>query len=300
MYFDFEDYRPDTPRVPSAISAREGGILSFFVHFLIAAAIVLLPEYLPQRSAQPPPPAIPAQPTVRYVHVAPRVDRTAPPRLDADPSDLDRRSATRERAPQPSNSLPFSRGNTPDRTEAVPEERKAGPETAATAVPPAVTPPAETTLPRLGEGPILTAPPAAAASGNLGSALRNLQRYLDTQNFDNQRGGNTDQNADIQFDSKGADFGPWLRRFRNQVMRNWLVPEAAMWQRGRVVIQFFVLRNGTILDLRVVDPSPIDAFNLSALNALRMSNPTADLPPEYPGDRVLFTVTFHYNDGQDR
>jgi TonB family protein len=300
MYFDFEDYRPDTPRVPRAISAREGGILSFFFHFLLAAAIIFLPDHLPQRVAQPPP-LVPVDQTVRYVHMAPLVDRPAAPRLPAESSDMDRRSATRERAPDPQNSLPFSRGNTPDKTEAVPEERKAGPEMPPTPAPPAPTPPSatETPLPRLGEAPAAATPPAAAA-GNLGSALRNLQRYLDTQNFDNQRGGNTEQNADIQFDSKGVDFGPWLRRFRNQVMRNWLVPEAAMWQRGRVVIQFFVLRNGTIVDLRVIDPSPIDAFNLSAVNALRMSNPTADLPPDYPSDRVLFTVTFHYNDGQDR
>src|SRR5690348_18263498 len=33
--------------------------------------------------------------------------------------------------------------------------------------------------------------------------------------------------ADIQFDSKGIDFGPWLRRFTAQVKRNWFVPQVA-------------------------------------------------------------------------
>jgi TonB family protein len=66
--------------------------------------------------------------------------------------------------------------------------------------------------------------------------------------------------------------------------------------RGRVVIQFNVLRNGTITDLNVVQPASIPALTTSALNALKLSNPTAQLPAEYPRDRVFFTVTFHYNE----
>ncbi len=94
----------------------------------------------------------------------------------------------------------------------------------------------------------------------------------------------------------GVDFGPWLRRFKNQVERNWLVPEAAMSYKGRVVLQFYVLRNGTITGLRVVQPAGIPALTTAAINALKMSNPTTVLPPEYPADRVYFTVTFHYNE----
>jgi TonB family protein len=135
-----------------------------------------------------------------------------------------------------------------------------------------------------------------AAAGNLGDSLRNLQRYLHDQNYDNQQGGQADTGADIQFDSMGVDFGPWLRRFKNQIERNWLVPQAAMSLKGRVVIQFWVLRNGSIVDMKVVQPSEIAAFTTSALNALKLSNPTTPLPPEYPADKVLFTVTFHYNE----
>jgi TonB family protein len=95
--------------------------------------------------------------------------------------------------------------------------------------------------------------------------------------------------------SKGVDFGPWLRRFKHQIESNWLVPQAAGMLRGRVIVQFYVLRNGAIVDLRVIEPATVPAFTTSSLNALRLSNPTAALPPEYPDDRVLFTVTFRYN-----
>jgi TonB family protein len=148
--------------------------------------------------------------------------------------------------------------------------------------------------------PILApTPPQAPSGGALGQSLRNLRQALRNENFDNQLGGQADQSADIQFDSMGVDFGPWLRRFKNQVERNWIVPQAAMVLKGRVVVQFYVLRNGTIADLRVVQPSSVQPFTTAAFNALKLSNPTAELPREYPADRAFFTVTFHYNEGRD-
>ena len=66
--------------------------------------------------------------------------------------------------------------------------------------------------------------------------------------------------------------------------------------RGRVVLQFYVHRDGSITDVRVVQASAIDAFNTAAFNAIVGSNPTEPLPPEYPDENVLFTVTFFYNE----
>src|SRR6185369_16774056 len=129
-----------------------------------------------------------------------------------------------------------------------------------------------------------------------GRALQDVQRYAQNQNNDNSDGGGGEQGSDIQFDSKGIDFGPWLRRFKAQVERNWIVPDAAMNYRGRTVIQFYVLRNGFIVGLNVVQPAGIQALTTAALSALKLSNPTARLPDEYPDDRVFFTVTFHYNE----
>jgi TonB family protein len=124
-----------------------------------------------------------------------------------------------------------------------------------------------------------------------------LQRYLKDQNFDNRKGGLTEQDPDIQFDSKGVEFGPWLRRFVMRVKSNWLIPLNAMSESGRVVITFYVMKDGTIRDLQIVRPSSVGTFNTAALNALKLSNPTLPLPDGYPDDRAFFTVTFHYNDG---
>ena len=306
MFLDFDDHRPDVPRVPSAISPREGVMLSIFLHALMVVAILVLPGYFVQDATEAAQ-LVPDREPPRFVYMAPRVERPAPPRPDAEMSDLDRRSATRERAPDAANPLPFMRGNTPEKVEgAPPPEPAAGPETPASPPSPSLPAPSSTPIPPAPDDATvipLDPPPAPApgsAAGNLGSALRNLHRYLEDQNLDNQRGGQTEGGPDIQFDSRGADFGPWLRQFRNQVMRNWLIPQAAMTRSGRVVIQFYVLRNGMIVGLEVVQPSHIEAFTIAAFNALKMSSPTASLPPDYPLDRAFFTVTFHYNEGRPR
>ncbi len=62
-----------------------------------------------------------------------------------------------------------------------------------------------------------------------------------------------------------------------------------------MVIRFVVQRNGYITDLQVLQPASIPALTTAAVNSLRLSNPTAPLPPEYPRDQMDIVVTYHYN-----
>ena len=138
--------------------------------------------------------------------------------------------------------------------------------------------------------------------GVLGRALKDLDRYTQTQapsSTANPLGGATDPEAAIQFDRKGVNFDPWLRRFVSQVRRNWFVPLSAQSFRGRVVLQFVIHRNGRISDVRVARESDIESFNRAAYNAIVGSNPTEPLPAEYPDDFAPFTVTFFYNERPD-
>ena len=134
------------------------------------------------------------------------------------------------------------------------------------------------------------------ADGLLGRAMRNLDRYASRQTFNNQRGRVNRQAPFIQFDSKGADFGPWIRRFVAQVYRNWFMPYAIMSMHGNVVLTFNVHRDGSITDLSVMKPSRVRAFTNSAFNAISTSNPTYPLPDDYPDDTCFFTVTFYFNE----
>ena len=308
MYIDFEDLRPETPRVERALSAREGVLISIIVHLLIFIGILFMPE-LPQ--AQPVQTAlmnpVPRE-SPRFVFMQPRVDIPKPqPKVDVEASDLDRVRSNIERSPDPRNLLPFARGNTREREEAevAPQNRGAAEESSVAQGRPNPAPEGQTAADdpsrsalRLPDSPAAT--PAlkigeTAANGKLGNALRNLQRYVQQQSFDNPQGSGDAQGL-IQFDSKGVDFGPWLRRFVAQVKRNWFVPQAAMIMKGHVVITFNIHRNGAITDIEVKKPSHIESFNQAAVNALISSNPTQPLPAEYPSDSAFFTVTFLYNE----
>jgi len=129
--------------------------------------------------------------------------------------------------------------------------------------------------------------------------MRNLQRSMRSEAFDNLQGGGGQFGPEIQFDTKGVEFGPWIRRFIAQVKRNWIVPYAAMSMQGHVVITFNVHKDGAITDVTVVGPSSIEAFNNAAFGALSGSNPTQPLPSEYPTEKAFFTVSFFYNESPE-
>ena len=293
MYFDLEDYRPDTPHLGNVITVRESVLISLLAHAILVIVWLVMPE----ASAAEPNTLVPAsqQESVKFVHMVPTVERTAPPKPNVDHSDLDRRATALERAKQPANTQPFSAGNTPEKTIATREERAGGAETPPANAPPAMGAADPTAKPSTETTPPTPPSQSTQSSQGLGKSLRNLTRYLQDSNFDNQQGGQSDFGPDIQFDSKGVEFGPWLRRFIAQIKRNWYVPQNSMLMSGKVVIQFYVSKDGRISELKVVSPSQFEAYNVSSSNALKNSNPTQPLPPEYPDDRAFFTITFHYD-----
>ena len=313
MYIDFEDLRPDTPRIAGALSVREGVLISIIVHLLLLIAILVLPDLIPESLKPTPVAAVAREPqqAPRFVFMQPRVDISKPqPRRDVDASDQDRRLSTIKPPPKPQNPLPYTRGNTREKeiADIAPPDRGNAPEASVARGNPtlenegqiAANDPSRSMM-RLPEAPN-SAPGLrlgeAGTKGALGNALRNLQRYVQQQSFDNPTGSGDSQGL-IQFDSKGVDFGPWLRRFVAQVKRNWFVPQAAMIMKGHVVITFNIHRNGAITDIEVKQPSSIESFNIAAVNALMSSNPTQPLPAEYPSDSAFFTVTFLYNEDPD-
>jgi len=310
IHFDFEDRYEDEHVVGSALPRRDGVLLSVIVHVLILLwfqfgpnlhLFEATPEELEARRQELLQQQERERDDRRFVFVQPRVDLEAlKPKPRADLSDLDRQAQARERAVKPENPLPFARGNSSERVEAAPQEQAKGPESP---VKPDPTPPQPEpqeqiarTLPPADTGQKRSPTTSRPAPGALGDALKNLERYVQNETFNNPQGGLNDPGATIQFDTKGVEFGPWLRRFVAQVRRNWFVPYAAMTFRGRVVLQFNIHKDGHITDISVVGPSDINAFNLAANNAILGSNPTEPLPPEYPDTKAFFTVTFYYNE----
>jgi TonB family protein len=282
MLFDTDDGRPDAPLVPPALTRLERVLLSIVAYLLIVVAYLIIPDKF---WAAPQPKEVPEQKdqVVRFVQIEPRVDRPAPPKPVVDRSDLDRRAETRERAPQALNDAPKSLGNTPEKIEGGPTEQAKG----------ANQPPSNTPKPS-SDVSIIDARPTQPPGDRLGNALKNLQKYVQNQNNNNPQGGATEPGADIQFDSKGVDFGSWLRRFRAQVYHNWLIPAVASVMGGQVVISLNIHRDGRITDLQIVRGSGNEALDSAAFNALKNSNPTVPLPTGFPDEYAAFVVTFHY------
>src|SRR5215208_480498 len=138
MYFDFDDHRPDTPSIPRTMSTREVVLITVNLHLVMLVVILLGPkipfvkaiiEQRQQAQAE-----LERQELERkqeqerpFVFMQPRMERPVPPPQRAELSDIDRRARSVERAPDPRNPLPFSRGNTTERVDSSPEPKPAPP-----------------------------------------------------------------------------------------------------------------------------------------------------------------------------
>ena len=125
MYFDFYDDRPDYLALNRDVARLEGLLhlivavsVAFFLDIVALIALVVLAS-MPASDGAKRAGVVPVkrEPT-RFVFMAPRVDRPSrTARPDAVASDQNRMAAARERSPNPTNPLPFSRGNTYERVE---------------------------------------------------------------------------------------------------------------------------------------------------------------------------------------
>ena len=260
MYFNFEDYRPDTPTLPRSLTRLEVVLLTVVVYLSLIIFVLIFPQLswvkaraLAQQQAIAEQQRLEQQrqrDNARFVFIAPRVDTPAkkPPQR-AELSDINRKAATVERAPKPTNDMPFSRGNTIERMEGAPPARTAQPDRTEAS--------AEETAKglELPDSPTASQPKASdtpqpgqrgPSAGVIADAIRNVQKYVQKDTFGNLQGGGGDMDFEksIQFDTKGVEFGPWLRRFIAQIRRNWFIPIAAMSMKGHVVIRSTSTRTG--------------------------------------------------------
>ena len=126
----------------------------------------------------------------------------------------------------------------------------------------------------------------------------------------------------LSFDTKGADFGPWLKEFHARVLREWEenldawrneVWEAIVgtrfasdpekwnrfaWQmnntRGVTGVEFVVTREGSIVDFVLVSPAGVTGLDRSVHQTLR-NVLLPPLPDDYPDQRLPIRAGFYYN-----
>ena len=107
-------------------------------------------------------------------------------------------------------------------------------------------------------------------------------------------------NVDILSDTMGVDFGPYLSRVLQSVKLNWynLIPEVArppLLKKGKVSIEFVILKDGKVAGMRIIGPSGDVALDRAAWGGITASNPFSPLPTEFQGPYLALRFHFFYN-----
>jgi TonB family protein len=308
MYFDLEDRRPDTPILERPLTRLEQILITIIGYLLLVIAVILTPR-LPfvkayeaaqkQKLEEIRRQELEREKPLQYVFSIPKVQIERMPDRPKFLSDESHRATTMEKPVMPRNDVTASRGNSPEKIIEPPRAPQNNAQPADSAPAPsntnamALPTQSQATIARndTSKNPLLQQP----GQGVLSRAIQNVGKYSQGETLQNLQ-GNGDFGPSFQFDSKGVDFGSWLRRFRAQVYSNWMIPYAAMALHGHTVLRFTIHRDGAISDLMILQPSTVDAFTKAAFNAIKASNPTVPLPQEYPDDRMVMTVIFYYNE----
>ena len=99
---------------------------------------------------------------------------------------------------------------------------------------------------------------------------------------------------------EGVDFNNYLARVLASVKRNWyaVIPESAhLGEKGKVVLQFRIMRNGTVPfpEPQLASTSGKEPLDRAALSSIRASSPFEPLPPAFSGPYIELRFIFLYN-----
>ena len=109
-----------------------------------------------------------------------------------------------------------------------------------------------------------------------------------------------DSQVDVLSDTMGVNFGPYLTQVLRAVRVNWYsrIPESArapLMKRGKVSIQFDILKTGQIAAMQVVGTSGDSSLDGAAIGGINQSGPFPPLPPQFQGQYLALRFHFFYN-----
>ena len=300
---------------------RQGFLMSAIVHLMIMMALINRAEsWRPKQAA--PEPALPVReriflpPKEVLRRLAPLPARPATPKLAPRPTPPPPQPRAKDRIsigpPSAERAKVIELRREDDLTKAPKGRHDAVPSaptpTMAQAASPAPAPGAGPEV-RMAEGLRLPNGPGPAAGKDgsrpggasprptLAESLRNLEQRLGEVGPRGIESGTGRQMGPLFFDPEGADFTLWINHFKNEIYRNWIVPQAALLGfRGHVDIEFTVERDGSMKDLRILKSSGTPALDRAAQNAL-LGSRFLPLPSDFGPPQVTIQVMFFYNQG---
>ncbi len=291
------DVEPSKKAVPIEPSDQERKVV------LLSPAEIrrMLPQPTPRPQVRPtPPPPAPTPPPQsakdRISVGPPTEDRTKRPMILRREDDL---TKVPKGTPQQPNDAPQTPPPSPPPASATPAPQVAQREPVQEApgrpglrLPPGVL----GTRPRGDEG-TRPSPPSSGLQRSTQDAMDSLARRVERDSRAGLPTGTGRNIAGLNFDPQGADFTLWVNRFKDEVYRNWVPPEAAMlgMARGHVDFEFVVERDGTMSSLRLIKSSGTPSLDKAAQYALSSSR-LLPLPDDYGPPRVTMQVSFYYNE----
>jgi len=111
-----------------------------------------------------------------------------------------------------------------------------------------------------------------------------------------EREGGFVDSGPLSFDTQGYDWGAYAAEMLRKIRRNWDVPTLAHYGvKGRLVIRFFILKDGTVDAERIIASSGIPPYDNAAFQAIARSSRFRPLPADLGEEREGVTITFYYN-----
>ncbi len=111
----------------------------------------------------------------------------------------------------------------------------------------------------------------------------------------NPDGGFVDSGP-VSFDTKWFDWGAYGAEMVRRIKLHWDVPELArLGWKGSLTVRFYIQKDGTVADAKIIRYSGIPPFDNAALQAILKSSPFRPLPEALHEEREGVSVTFFYN-----
>jgi len=317
---------PDFDDDPSGGRKRGAGVISLIVHVLVALALLFGPKFIKPKVIDLSNVGMRKQQTVMYLEEAPIQPRPAfkPPVLSKNDLDAMRSElklpappAPKPPTPEPPTPTPTPAPPTPKQLPSAPQAPPAQPQ----GNPSGLLPPGPPT-PTPGQGDIKTGEirlenpklPVLPASPGGTTSLEETMRGIAKQRAS---GGGIDvpipgsgggrgaasgpgqlSGMQVMSDTEGIDFNPYLQRVIFEIRRNWIsvMPEIArMGKRGKVVLQFEILKNGVVPKVYLISSSQAEPLDRAAFAGISASSPFPPLPPEFKGPLLRLQLGFLYN-----
>jgi len=136
----------------------------------------------------------------------------------------------------------------------------------------------------------------ARQNGNLGYGGTGAGESL--HRFDNRMPNFSVDQPTILSDTRGVDFGAWLRLIYFRVKDNWyaVIPELIRsGTQAKVVVVFDVKKDGRIENVQIARTSGLPPYDRAAISSLKLSEPFPNFPVSFSGDRITLQFSYFYN-----